>query len=217
MLYLLSLCIISAFVQVAQAAETIKSSAGLELGGNGSLLLSDPSTGAFGVGAGLQGSVFFTMWDDHPLSAKLRFERVSLREDSVQKTPADYLLPGYSLKTLGQNWTLISAGIEKNFVSQGQIFFWEALLGYAIGGGSTITLTPSSPDKSLNDTPQTTSSGFCVSGGIGIERIFSKTVTGIMTLRTLFVIAPTYSTLPNHTLVPLPLLFNIGAQFPFEL
>src|SRR5579884_3424629 len=84
------------FVSVLAHGEPIKSSAGIELGGNGTLLLSDSSIGAFGVGAGLQGSVFYTMWDDRPIALKLRVEMLSMKEEAVQKSDTSYILPGSS-------------------------------------------------------------------------------------------------------------------------
>lgn len=197
----------------------INSSAGLDLGGNGSLLITDPGVGAFGLGAGLQGSAFFKMWNDRPIGGKFRLESVSLKQESIQKSGTDYLLPGTNLKSLSQTWTLLSVGPEGRFSSQGQSFFWEALVGYAFGGASTVTLSKSQPDQPLIDTSQTTSSGFVVSGGFGIKKEFSKTFSGFMSLRTMFLLAPTYSSQPlaSKTFIPVPLLFSIGGEFPFIL
>jgi hypothetical protein len=200
-------------------AKPISSAAGLELGGNGTMLLSDPSIGAFGLGAGFQGSAFFTIWRDNPYAGKFRVETLSLREESVQKTNTDYLLLGSSLKAMGQSWTLMSFGVEKMFQAQGQSFFWEALLGYAFGAGSTVTVTQSTPDSGLYDTNQTTASGFVLSGGIGIKRVFSPIVTGLMSVRTMFLLGAPYSSLPlaNKSYFPVPILFNVGAEFPFDI
>lgn len=203
---------------VSQAAP-VKSAAGLDFGGNGSLLFSDPSLQAFGAGAGLQGSLFFSAWNDRPIGGKMRIETVSMKEVALQKSATDYLVAGSSLKSMTQAWTLISFGAEGRFNTQGQSFFWEALLGYALGGPSKVTVTPAVPDQPLVDTDQTTTSGFALSGGIGIKRVFSPWITGLMSVRTLFLLSPTYnsSTLSSKTFIPVPLLFSIGAEVPFDL
>jgi hypothetical protein len=212
------LFIISTLVLFSTAHGALKSAAGVELGGNGAMLVTDPTIGAFGVGAGFQGSLFFKAWTEKPYIPKMRLETVSLKEEAVQKARTDYLLSGSSLKSATQPWTLLSFGVEKSFTKQGQNFFWETMLGYAFGGPATVTVTPSQPDGALTNTSQTTSSGFALSGGIGIKREFSKIVIGLMSVRTMFLFGPTYSTgaLASKTYIPVPLLFNIGAEFPFD-
>jgi hypothetical protein len=200
-----------------QAQALIPSTAGVELGGNGSLLITDPTIGAFGLGAGLQGSVFLTMWTNHPIVAKMRIESIAIQEEATQKSDTSYIQPGTDLKSATQSWDIISFGAQGNFPSQGQTFFWEALLGYAIGQPSIVSLTTSTPDSSLIDTNQTTSSGFVISGGVGIKRVFSPLITGLFSVRTMFLMAPTYagSPLNNKTYIPLPLEFNVGVEIPF--
>lgn len=195
----------------------IPSAAGIELGGNGSLLFTDPTIGAFGLGAGLQGSVFLTMWTDHPISGKMRFESISMEQEAIQKSATGYIVPGTSLKSMTQSWNLISFGVQGGFTKQGQTFYWEGLLGYAIGAPSTVTVTQALPDTALMDTSQSTSSGFVLSGGVGIKRVFSPLITGLCSVRSMLLLAPTYSNSPlnNKTFIPLPIEFNVGVEMPF--
>lgn len=200
-------------------AEAIKSSAGVELGGNGSLMLSDPSLGAFGAGAGLQGSVFYSMWDERPIGAKLRFEILQMQQTALQKTASDYILTGSYLKSFTQSMSVISVGAEGRFKSQFQSFFWEALLGYAMGNPANVTVSYGVNDVNVVDTLQTTSSGFVISGGIGLSRQFSEKIIGVMSLRTLFLIGSIYNstTLNNKAFIPLPLMFSLGVKIPFDI
>jgi hypothetical protein len=207
-----------ALIVFQAGAAPLKSAAGLELGGNGTLLLSDPTLQAFGVGAGFQGSAFFSIWKDRPIGAKLRIETLSLNEVAVQKSPTDYVQAGTSLKSMSQQWTAISIGAEGRFEGHGQIFFWEALLGYAMGAGSTVTVTTGAADQPVIDLPQTTRSGIAVSGGIGIKRIFTPLLSGIMSVRTFYVIGSPYTTEPlvHKAFIPLPLMFSVGAEYSFD-
>jgi hypothetical protein len=211
--------ILSCLCPIPAQAKAIQSAAGLELGGNGTLLISDKSLGETGIGAGLQGSLYLKMWVDRPYVPKLRVETISMHEESVQKSASDYLVAGSSLKSMTQSWTLISAGVEKSFESQGQNFFWEALIGYAIGGSGTVTVTGGVPDQAPTDFNTTVSSGFALSGGIGLHHQFSKLVTGIMTVRTLLFLGAPYNSDPlaSKAFIPLPLMFNIGVEMPFPV
>lgn len=200
-------------------AEPLKSAAGLELGGNGTLMFSDPSLGVFGAGAGLQGSLFFTIWTDRPTAGKLRIETVKLQEVTLQKTSSDYILPSSYLKSFTQGWDMISLGAEGHFTAQFQSLFWEALLGYAIGKPSTVTVTYGVNDVNVVDTSHNSSSGLVISGGIGLQRVFSQKIIGIMSLRTMFFLGSIYNstTLNNKAYIPFPLMFNVGVQVPFDL
>jgi hypothetical protein len=199
-------------------AAPVKSAAGLELGGNGTLLLSDPTLQAFGVGAGFQGSVFFSAWRDRPIGAKLRIETLSLNEVSVQKAPTEYVQAGTSLKSMTQKWTAFSVGAEGHFEGHGQIFFWEALIGYAMGAPSTVTVTTGAADQPVIDLPQTTRTGIAVSGGIGIKRVFTPLLSGVMSVRTFYLIGSAYTTEPfvHKAFIPLPLMFSVGAEYSFD-
>lgn len=200
-------------------SEPIKAAAGLELGGNGALMLSDPSLQAFGAGAGLQGSLFFSMWNEKPIGAKLRFETLQMQQTALQKTSSNYILANSYLKSFTQALDVISVGAEGRFTAQHQSFFWEALLGYGIGKPSTVTVTYGLNDINVVDTAQTTNSGFTISGGIGITRVFSQRITGVMSVRTLFLIGSIYNSaaLNNKAFIPFPLMFNVGIQVPFDL
>ena len=211
-----SVCLL--YCQMAQAVP-MKSSAGIELGGNGTILASDPSLGTFGVGAGYQGSLFFTIWNDRPIGAKIRIERMSFTEEASQKTDTSYLLSGTNLKSMTQVWTFIGTGAEGHFESQGQVLFWEALLGYALGGPSTITVSSSLPDVPVRDTAKTTKSFFGLSSGVGIKREISARITGLMSLRTFFLFTAPYSSAgaSNKSFIPIPMMFNIGISVPFDI
>jgi hypothetical protein len=200
-------------------ATTIKSAAGVDFGGNATFLFSDPSIQAFGVGAGYQGSIFATMWNDRPIGAKMRVDLLSLREEAVQKSKTDYIFTDSNLKSMTQNWTLVSFGAEGRFEGHGQILFWEALLGYALGSNnSNVSVTRNTTDQGVIDTSQSTSSGFALSGGVGIKRIFSPKITGLMSLRSMALIGPPYSSgaLANKSYIPVPVMFSVGAEMPFE-
>jgi hypothetical protein len=209
---------LGAFFQDVCHAEKTKSAAGLEIGGSGTALFSDPSLRAFGLGAGYQGSIFYSMWTDRPIGGKVRFETVSLNQTAIQKTSMDYLRSGSSLKSMSQQWTLFSAGAEGHFESQGQQFFWEAMLGYAFGGSGKVTVTQAIEDRPLIETDQSTSSAFALCGGIGIKRRFSQRVIGLMTLRSFILLSSPYSSEPmaNKSFFLFPILFNVGVEFPFE-
>lgn len=196
----------------------IKSTAGLELGGNGTLLFSDPTLQAFGIGAGFQGSLFWSLWNDRPIGLKLRIEKLSFNEVATQKAPTDYVQAGTSLKSMTQNWTAISVGAEGHFQGHGQIFFWEALLGYAMGAGSSVSVTTGLADQAVLDLPQTARSGLSLSGGVGIKRIFSPTITGIMSVRTFYLLGSPYSTDPlaHKAFIPFPVMFSVGAEYAFD-
>ncbi|MDZ4678508.1 MAG: hypothetical protein SGI74_13505 [Oligoflexia bacterium] len=203
---------------VFASASPIKSAAGLDLGGNATFMFSDPSLQAFGVGAGYQGSLFLTMWNERPIGGKMRLETVSLREEAVQKIRTNYAYPDSHLKSMVQNWTLLSFGAEGRFQGHGQILFWEALLGYAFGGGANVTVSRS-VDQGITDTSQTTNSGFALSGGVGIKRTFTPKITGLMSLRSMLFMAAPYSSngLANKSFIPLPFFFSVGAEMPFDL
>jgi hypothetical protein len=199
------------------AGATIPSTAGIELGGNGSLLISDPTLNVFGLGAGYQGSVFLTMWTDHPICAKMRLENISMNEESVQKSQTNYIIPSSTLQSMSQNWTILSFGAQGNFPSQGQTFYWEALLGYAFGGQGSADVQLTTPGTGVINTTQSTSSGFMISGGAGIKRVFSPKITGLFGVRTMLLLAPAYSGSPlsGKFFLPMPISFNIGVEIPF--
>jgi len=126
----LSSCVLLIFLGLSfQAQAVIPSTAGIELGGNGSLLVTDPTIGAFGLGAGLQGALFLTMWTNHPIAAKMRIETIAMGEEAIQKSATNYIQPGTNLKSATQSWDLISFGAQGNFPSQGQTFFLGSTSG----------------------------------------------------------------------------------------
>jgi hypothetical protein len=195
-----------------------KSRAGLELGGNGTFLFSDASVGTFGAGAGYQYSLTYGAWVDRPISGKVRIESLSLRENIDQKTSSEYVSPATFLKTMTQNWTVISAGAEGGFGAQGQTFFWEALLGYAIGGTGTVSVTNANQPSTVSDYSQHNSSFLALSGGLGLRKGFTKAISGVMTLRSFFLFRSPYDTteLNNRGFIPFPLMFNLGAEYAFD-
>ncbi len=198
----------------------IASSAGIELGGNGALLISDPTVQAFGAGAGYQGSAFFTTWDDRKIGGKFRIETVSMRQEAAQKTNTSFLIPGSSLKSLKQSWTVLSLGAEGHFVAQSQTVFWEGMLGYGIGSTScNVGVTSGLPDQPITELSQSCSNGFIVSGGVGIKKLFGEHIVGIMSVRTMFLLGPIYNStsLSSKTLIPFPIMFSVGAAVPFGL
>lgn len=196
----------------------IKAAVGLELGGNGTMMLSDPSVQIFAGGAGLQGSLHYSMWNERPIGGKLRFEVVGIQESALQKSNTSYILPGTSLKAMSQSWYLMSLGAEGRFTRHGQSVFWEGLLGYALARSGTMSVTSSTFDQAPIATVQDVSSALVLSGGAGIKRIFTDKITGIMSLRTFVLLAPVYasSALSSKTLVPIPVMFNVGVEMPFE-
>ncbi len=210
--------IITTLFKATVFAAPIKSAAGIDLGGNAAFLFSDRSIQAFGVGAGYQSSIFATLWNDRPIGGKIRIEYMSLREEAVQKTKTDYIYPDSNLKSMVQNWTLISFGAEGRFEGHGQILFWEAMLGYALGGTSGVDVSRTTTDQGMVNTSQTTRSGFAVSGGVGIKRVFTPKITGLMSLRSMLLMATPYSSggLEQKSYIPMPFMFSVGAEMPFD-
>lgn len=199
-------------------AGTVESGAGFEFGGNGTTFLSDLSLKAYGMGAGYQMSVFGTFFTDKPITAKFRYETIRLREVALAKTDTSFLSPSTQLKSMTQPWSLFSIGIEGHFEAHGQNWFWETLIGYAFGSGGQVTLTPATADTALVDINQQTASRFFLSGGLGLRRKFSERVSGVMSVRTFGLIGSIYSSeeLSKKTIILVPVLFNIGLEFPFR-
>ncbi|MCC6277193.1 MAG: hypothetical protein IT289_04680 [Oligoflexia bacterium] len=200
-------------------AKGISSVAGIELGGNGSFLFSDRSIQAFGVGAGYQFSAHYSMWTDRPVGAKLRVEVAQYRQEAAQKSATDYLLSGSSLKSMSQRWTLIGIGAEGHFEGHGQILFWEAMLGYAMGSDSPITVLPAAADQVPVDVTKTTRSGIVILGGVGIKRVFNPRLVGIMNLRTMLMPQTPYTSqdLVEKSFFIFPIMFNVGVEIPFDV
>jgi hypothetical protein len=205
------------FFQVKSEA-AIPSAAGVELGGNGTFLFSDRSIQAFGLGAGYQGSVFYSMWNDRPIGAKLRIEMVEFREEAAQKSATDYLLANSSLKSMTQKWTLLGVGAEGRFKGQGQVLFWEALIGYALGADSPITVASAQPDLPPTSLSHTTRTAFFLSGGVGMKRVFNPKLTGLISLRTALFFQTPYSSsgLEEKSYFVFPVMFNVGIEVPFN-
>ena len=90
-------------------------------------------------------------------------------------------------------------------------------MGYGMGQPATISVTTAQPDVNPIDIAVSTSSGLFLTGGVGVRKSFGPRVTGLMTVRTAMIMGTPYSNtaLMNRDFIPLPILFNMGAEFPF--
>ncbi len=195
-------------------ADPIGAQGGVELGGNGTMFTGTGNQG-FGMGAGYQGSAFFSLWTNRPLAGKLRFETIHMSEVALTPSSTDEIEPGTKLKSMTQNWNVISAGVEGRFESQGQKWYWEALLGYAMGKDGQVSVSYGEADRPSKETAQTTRSTFALSGGVGFMKNLHPKVIGLMTMRTMFLLGQPYSSLDKAYLL-FPLIFNIGIAVPFN-
>lgn len=196
---------------------SIPASIGAEFGGNGTTVVSDMSLKAFGMGAGYQASIFGTFFSQSPISGKFRYESIRLREIALSKAETSFFKENTQLKSLSQNWNLLSLGLEGHFETHGQNWFWETMLGYSFGLVGQVTVTQATADQPLYDFDQLNASRFFLGGGFGIRKSVSKRLIGLMSFRTFFLGGSIYQTdiLENKTLVLVPVLFNIGIEWPF--
>lgn len=208
-IYALTICII--FSLASDVMASVKGSGGLDFGGNASLL----SGGAWGMGAGLQYSVFGSLWTDKPMGGKFRIESISSNQEAIGKSSTEDLVSGTYLKSTSQKWTTLSVGVQGNFIRQGQSFFWEALVGYASAGSGQRVLTQAQVDTSFIENNDAPNSGFILSGGIGMQKSFAKYISGVLSLRTMILTTKTYGDGKAYYVLPAILSFGVVAPFEF--
>lgn len=188
---------------------------GFEFGPSLDLLAADLATNTFGLGLGSQWGLTAAGEEKLPYAIKLRFEKVSLREENLNKTPSNALIGNTTLKALEQYWWLFHVGIEGRIEAQGQRLFWEATTGYSVGQNTRAQLRSNLLDGNLIDYSLTTRSFLFLGGGIGMRR----NVYGVETVcsaRTFFILNSIYTgTYQEQAFIPIPLLFSVGIEKTF--
>lgn len=198
----------------AVADEPLGAMAGVELGGNGTLLTGSPPQ-AFGMGIGYQGSAFFSLWTNRFLTGKIRYELIRMSEVALSSNATDEIQAGTKLRSAVQNYRVLSVGVEKTFEAHAQKWFWEAMLSYAMGADGQVTVAASQADQAPVETSQSTRSNLALSGGVGLIKPMGKSVVGLMTVRTMFMLGRPYNDLDKYYLL-FPLIFNVGVAVPFS-
>lgn len=189
-------------------------SGGIEFAGAPTILLSDSSVGAFGFGAGYNLGAFAISQRSADWGLKLRLDRYFSRQESLNRAEVPSVASGSFLKALTQQYTILSVGAEWRSKSSNDIFFSEALLGYAIGVHGKIEMVnqdgaAQGGELSSRDIPLM--SRFAVMAGLGYRRAFRDRWTLQAGVRTFFLLgAPYDKELQDKAYIPIPFLLSIG-------
>lgn len=190
-------------------------SIGGDFGGNLDFMISDQQTQAFGIGLGTHWGFYTVTNRKTSLNYKLSIESVFLREETMGPSSSDYLVPATHLKSLGQNLFIIAPGIEYRIDKGHYQFFYEAFLGYGIGGAVKNYVKSTVVDGSITEVPATTNSTFILGGGFGFKKRYQNRFSLFTSLRTLFMFAKPFqdAAYDGKSLLPLPFLFSLGLEY----
>lgn len=189
---------------------------GLELGGAPTFLFSNSELQAFGLGVGSQFGVYGTYRNDKPIAIKMRIDHVFLREEAMNRAEMDYFVGDTYLKAMTQEYTMIGVGAEFREPGAGDMFFYEALLGYAIGVSGSVEVTPKNGSSHIEGRKVALNSSVYLAGGAGIRRKLIENLMGVATARTFILLGSPYAgELTGKAYFPLPVLLSVGAEYLF--
>lgn len=188
----------------------------LEIGGAPTVLFSDTKTQAFGLGFGYQFGLAVSTMNKKQLGGKLRVDRYYSRQEATSKTDTSVIEDQTYLKSLSQQYLLIGAGIEWRTKDPGHMFFYEALVGYALGARGIAEVTARSGESEIHSYDVPVLSLPYLMGGAGIKRAWLEKINLIASARTFLLIGTPYDNqLKNKILVPVPVMLSVGAEYRF--
>jgi hypothetical protein len=184
---------------------------GADFGLSGTALVSDLSSNAFGFGVGENWGIHGKMVTGNRWDYTFSIDKVRLKENLYNHPKSDYLQAGSYLRSLEQKFILMLVGIEQTEENG----FWELFSGYAFGQDSHMTteLTTSGV-TSTTDFTEKTRSYLLFGGGLGFRKPMRENFYLTARMRTFFLLNSTYAD-TTKTLIPIPLLFSIGAEYNF--
>lgn len=179
-------------------------SVGAELGGSIDFMVTDSETHANGMGLGSHWG-FYTVTNrkNSDWNFKFRLESVGLHEESWSNS---------AVKSLEQDWFMIGLGVENRTVNKSSTFYWEASLGYGIGGTSDTFSTASAVDLTVVKEEVETQSSFFLSAGMGFKKRYQNRFSILASLRTFFMFGQPYD-MPDRSFYPIPLMFSLGTEY----
>ncbi len=182
-----------------------RSQLGIEMGLSGSLLVSDMSQDATGMGIGNQFSIYFTQkFGKTPI--KFRVENVEFKSNVF--TNADQLQ-----RTISQEWWKIGAF----YVVEKTDWYWEIGGGYSIGQDSLVQVEVETSDRVfVEDTYVSTRSFLFFGAGAGYRKNLKKNFKFLASLHTRFLLNSAYTgELEGDSFVPIPFMLSLGAEVDF--
>jgi hypothetical protein len=190
---------------------------GVDGGFSGDFLISDPKTGAFGLGLGSHYGMNANFFANQTVGLKVRIEHLSFQESAIGDKGTDYILTNSYLKTMQQNYWAVSLGMEwRSDGFFGRQFFGEVLLGYGIGQPSQYTvIVKQSPDE-LHYGMISPENTILISAGGGFRREFRDRLSAVFSTRFLAPIKSVYAgPFSNELFIPVGILFSLGLEFGF--
>lgn len=217
--------------EVTKQAETLKQSdvvkgpepkrnktlVGFDGGLSADLVVSDKQTGVFGAGMGKHFGAYGSFFADRSTGLKVRLDYLNLEQQILSSKPQPSVIANGYLKTLQQNYWLLSAGAEfRNEGLFGRQFFWEAALGYAFGQPSQYTVLVKQTNDEIHAGHVTPASGPVLGLGMGFRRQFREKWMATFALRSVLSYQGAFGEpFTGEMYVPVPFLFSFGVERGF--